>query len=37
MNAVFKNMYRKDVDSYNKKINKNVLRSAQVIIEANMV
>lgn len=37
MNAVFKNMYRKDVDSYNKKINKNVLKSAQVIIEANMV
>lgn len=37
MNAVFKNTYRKGVDSYNRKVNENVLKSAQVIIEANMV
>lgn len=37
MNTVFKNTYQKGVDNYNRKVNKNVLKSAQVIIEANMV
>mgnify|MGYP005760831327 FL=1 len=37
MNVVFKNTYQKGMDSYNKEVNKNVLKSAQVIIEANMV
>lgn len=37
MNTVFKSMYQSGVRKYDGKINKNVLRSAQVIIDANVV
>lgn len=35
--VTFKNIYQNEVKNFNEKSNKNVLKSAQVIIEANMV